>query len=491
VALAVLLLGFGVRARAIECTDFPAGSQVNDWTAGHQTSLTLGYAPDGTLNAAWADYRAPLTPEVYYARSVDHGQTFGASVKVCPGVPLRVAGNPVLDSGPGGSITVVWAGEEVDDLDVYLVRSTNGGANFSAPIRINDLTLGDESLPGLCVTAGRITYVAWIEHPNDSALPEVRMSRALPGQPFGPSVLVNHGTAATSCECCNLDVAVIGEDEVYVAFMANLNYVRDIYVSRSTDSGATFADAVQVNDGHWFEPSCPISKPRLLVGPDDDLHIVWLDRHDFADQPSVYYARSSDGGQTFINRTRLNEEGAYVTGHPHVAVTGDDVVHTVWEDFNSTTGTVNIGYSASTDGGATFSPPCPLGSGSAFFQGMPAAVVEPGGKLTIGWQDDRTGTIDLYVANVQAVTSTSGPPPAQFVFRAAPNPFISGLAIELGNPSTILIHDVSGRVVREFAAMGPRLIWDGRNSGGQEVPAGIYFLRLPAGAASIKVARVR
>jgi len=486
----LLLLGFGVRARAIECTDFSEGTRVNDWMAGHQTSLALAYAPDGTLSAAWSDHRAPLTPEVYYARSVDHGQNFGASVKVCPGVTLRVAGSPVVDDGPGGAITVVWAGEEVNGLDVYLVRSTNGGANFSDPICVNDLTPGDESLPGLCITAGGITYVAWIEHPSGSGSPEVRMSRALPGQPFGASVLVNHGAAATSCECCNLDVAVIGEDEVYVAFMANMNYVRDIYVSRSTDSGATFGEPVQINDGHWLEPSCPISGPRLLVGPQDDLHTVWLDRHDFANQPSVYYARSINRGQKFSPPRRLNEEGAYVTGHPHVAITGDGVVHTVWENYNDATSIVNIVYSASNDGGASFSPPCPLGTGSTFFQGVPSAVVAPEGNLTIGWQDDRSGTIDVYLANVLAVTSTSDAPPTQLFFRAGPNPFTSALAIELSSPSAVLIHDVSGRLIREFPASGPRLVWDGRDHDGQAAPAGIYFLQLPAAEACIKVARV-
>lgn len=118
-------------------------------------------------------------------------------------------------------------------------------------------------------------------------------------------------------------------------------------------------------------------------------------------------------------------------------------------------------------------------------------MIAPEEKLTIGWQDDRTVTIDLYVANVQAVTSTGGgATPTLLVFRAMPNPFTSGLAIELGTLSAILIHDVSGSLVRRFAAIGPRLIWDGRDSRGQEVPAGIYFLRLPVGAASIKVARV-
>ncbi len=317
----LLVAGAAPQSAAVECTDFPAGTRVNNWSGDIQHAIGLAYSEvDPVLYTVWADHRAPLTPEVYLARSLDHGQTFAAGLEVCPTQTLRVSGNPVIAVGPGKQLTVVWAGEEVNRLDIYLVRSLDGGFTFTPPIQVNDRDLGDESLPSVRVTPAGTTFVAWIEHPIGGDPNNVRLASALPGEAFGPSVKVNGDAIASSCECCIVDVAIINEKEVYVAFMANLNYVRDLYLARSMDGGFTFADPVQLSEGHWYEPSCPTSGPRLQIGPDRDLHLVWVDAHDFATQPSVYYARTTDG-VTFEDRTPLNVENDFVTGHPHFVVT--------------------------------------------------------------------------------------------------------------------------------------------------------------------------
>ncbi len=482
-------------ALALECTDFPAGARVNAVTTARQTDIALAYGPGDVLHAAWADARSGGGADVYSAHSTDGGLTFSTGQPVTPS-SLPISGTPVIDANAAGMVAIAWAGLESDDLDVYVVRSTDGGQTFTGEVQANDWDLGDESFPALRLTPGGITYVAWISHLSEAS-PTVRLARALPGEAFEPSTLVNRGFVYSSCECCVIDVAVVGEDEVYVAFMANLDYVRDIYVSRSTDGGQSFADPVQVNDGHWYEPACPTSGPRLLVGPEGHLHIVWLDRHDNATLASVYYARSTDGGQTFLHRTPMNQPGDFV-GHPHVAVTEDGTVHAVWEAVNDVTFVSNIEYAFSTDGGATFSVPCPLAGGSPYTQWLPAAAATPGGQLTVGWQDDRRGDDDVYVATVHAVMSVgeSGAP-RRAELSAAPNPFANSLRITLpvaaGTSAVrgrLRIYDAQGRMVRELAPVGPSLEWDGRDAGGARVAAGVYFLTFPSPGAALRVTRV-
>jgi hypothetical protein len=80
--------------------------------------------------------------------------------------------------------------------------------------------------------------------------------------------------------------------------------------------------------------------------------------------------------------------------------------------------------------------------------------------------------------------------PADLVLeRALPNPFRQESAVRLGLPreAAVLlgVHDLSGRAVRRlFEGRLPagwhRLGWDGRDAGGREVPAGLYFYRLEA-----------
>jgi hypothetical protein len=72
----------------------------------------------------------------------------------------------------------------------------------------------------------------------------------------------------------------------------------------------------------------------------------------------------------------------------------------------------------------------------------------------------------------------------------SPNPFARATSVnyELAStgPVTLTVHDVSGRLVRRLEC-GPRQAgfhaarWDGADSRGHVVPAGVYFVRFAAG----------
>jgi hypothetical protein len=233
------------------------------------------------------------------------------------------------------------------------------------------------------------------------------------------------------------------------------------------------------------------------VGPDQTLHAVWLDRHDFAPEAGIYYARSTDGGASFSPPLPLHEAGSSVTGHPSFDFTSDGAMHVVWERYNTATAALNLDYCASFDGGDTFSEPCSLGRGSGVFQWLPSVIAWPDFGLMVGWHDDRKGDSDIYLASVGLTTAVpaAAPPPTAARLWASPNPFTSGLRIGLagGNgvaPDGMLaISDVHGRRVRLLALEGLELHWDGNDAQGQKVPAGSYFLRAPAGPV-LKVVRL-
>lgn len=80
------------------------------------------------------------------------------------------------------------------------------------------------------------------------------------------------------------------------------------------------------------------------------------------------------------------------------------------------------------------------------------------------------------------------PPPAQLSFRLYPNPApLSALGIGLriqSNAASVrgTIHDIGGRLVHRFDASGARpVIWNGRDTDGQVVRPGLYFVRVEAG----------
>jgi YVTN family beta-propeller protein len=79
--------------------------------------------------------------------------------------------------------------------------------------------------------------------------------------------------------------------------------------------------------------------------------------------------------------------------------------------------------------------------------------------------------------------------PEEFALRAVkPNPFRSSVEVSFtlgrSGPVDLVVYDVLGREVRTVARgtkleAGPqRLVWDGRDAGGRETGAGVYFVRL-------------
>jgi hypothetical protein len=110
-------------------------------------------------------------------------------------------------------------------------------------------------------------------------------------------------------------------------------------------------------------------------------------------------------------------------------------------------------------------------------------------KTTDGGQDPPTAVADL---------GADGPGG----LLGAPNPFRSATTLRFTLPERaevrLTVHDAAGRVVRRLLdgprGAGPhRTIWDGRDSEGAPLPAGVYFSRLEVGdrAESAKLLKLR
>ena len=118
-------------------------------------------------------------------------------------------------------------------------------------------------------------------------------------------------------------------------------------------------------------------------------------------------------------------------------------------------------------------PSCPLAenSGARF-------VVRSGSTASpILFSNNANATV-----NVSSTLTGAEETPAPRRLRAAPNPFAGTTEISLAGPgSRVVIHDVHGRVVREWSVRGAqstwRLVWDGTDLHGRAVASGIYFVR--------------
>ena len=71
------------------------------------------------------------------------------------------------------------------------------------------------------------------------------------------------------------------------------------YYVRSADNGSTFTSRVKVNSTGMVETKMGERGPKLAVGGDGSIHVVWVDEWALGVKTFVRYSRSLDGGKSF------------------------------------------------------------------------------------------------------------------------------------------------------------------------------------------------
>lgn len=131
----------------------------------HNQGVNLKTGPDGEVYAAWAVYDAWPADEkaIGFARSTDGGQTFAPAIRAINNIKgirnhgvtksMRVNSFPCmavdLSNGPyKGTIYIVWANVNTpgvntgNGIEVYMIKSSNKGINWSAPVKVNTDPMG-------------------------------------------------------------------------------------------------------------------------------------------------------------------------------------------------------------------------------------------------------------------------------------------------------------------------------------------------------------
>ena len=189
-------------------------------------------ASDGTVYVSWLNYNV-LTGglgDIYLDVSTNGGVSWAADIHVIPVnlPPLSLTtgtgltdvvskGAPVLKVSPTNpqELYITYAedpdGGGADEADIMFIRSVDGGASWSTPVRVNDdTTLNDQHLPWMDVKPDGTIDIGWYDRRNDP------------------------------------------NDKLW-----------DVYVARSTDGGNTWSTNVQITDQNFASPTNPWGTPWM------------------------------------------------------------------------------------------------------------------------------------------------------------------------------------------------------------------------------------
>jgi len=235
--------------------------------------------PDGELFVSWL---AQDRDEIYASRSTDGGRSFEperrvarfdrpGSGSICVGTArsglngnIRASNAPIIavDSSEGssrGNVYIVFSadpdGPGPDMADAFLVRSRDSGASWSEPIRLNDdKTSNDQWLPFVTVTPNGALGVAWYDRRSDDR-----------------------------------------------------NFLIDVYMTVSTDGGASFSRNFRITDVSFpvpdlypvnFDPraasACYMGSYNFMVADEAHFYLAWTDNRLVASgkpDPNIFFAK--------------------------------------------------------------------------------------------------------------------------------------------------------------------------------------------------------
>ncbi len=402
-------------------------------------SIALG--DDGAVNALWTDPRDEPSGanSAYFARSTDGGKTWSdPDVRVNPFSPAH-QGGPRIVAGPEGLLYAVWRGGSNRTIDVWVASSLDGGATWSAPSKVNDVSgfvqVSQSYGPSIAMDLVGTLYVAWEDWRNslpdniDPVIgnPDIYVARSTDaGVTWGRNVRVNDdpGTAEQRGVPA---LAVDPQGAVYVAWEDHRSDPQfpDVYLARSEDGGLTWSPNVRVNDvvSGWQ------GDPAIAADP-SGVNVAWYDSRN--GQGDVYFARSGDGGDTWGGSVRLNRHDGNGAGAVPAISAWSGGVFVAWQD-----GGRGVVLTWSTDRGQTWAPDAAVSSGNAT-QTDPSLAVGPPGIAYLAWVDERNGDTDIYFTSCRvqmpsAVTLAAIHPPVPWpgviALTVLPIPIAFGVVI--------------------------------------------------------------
>ena len=393
---------------------FGSSIRVNDDAAGMHyhatTQRSIGCRGD-TVYLVWQDNRYGdqlfRQDRVFFSRSANAGNTWGPNIMISQDLDTLVCGDSHICLDDIGNIYVAYVTQNQNDNDddIYFVKSTDGGDSFTVPIMVNDSAdVRHQKYCSIAVdSSGDNVYVVWqdwrsIEHSID-----IYLSRSTDGGvSFLPSVRVNDDDSAYQW------YPVIACDEtgqyVYVAWedYRDTLYGENVYFARSTDYGQTFGLNYCVND--TIGTGTTNQRVPSIYYKNNVIYLTWRDERDGY---CLYFAKSTDNGLSFGPNVRVVDDPDAYGYNASITANDSGLILIVWQDNRqySTYGS-DIYFAFSSDSGLSFSQNVlvndHLGVASAW-DWNPSICVNQEGQAFVAWSSTRNDpsltNFDIYVAN--------------------------------------------------------------------------------------------
>jgi Neuraminidase (sialidase) len=302
-------------------------------TSGKAFSPGIAWS-DKSLVVVWADERRhDQIFDIYARRSPDGGQTWEPEQVLSrfpQQLPSDLYARPLLVSDGQDRLWAVWVAFRSMQSAVYLSRSTDGGRHWADPVA---LTGDSRSVFGhILLRAGDRMLLVWHDtRTNHDRVYAVSSSDN--GATWTAPVRVDHLPADSSANASSPTAVLTPEGEALVAWQDGRNGRADIFLARSTDGGRTWGNEDLRMD--MDEAGTGISRfAKLAKAKDGRTALAWED--DRSGQEQIYLRVRSAGerGEWGPEVRVTTPTPKHATRLPELLWAPDGVLHLAWQVWN-------------------------------------------------------------------------------------------------------------------------------------------------------------
>jgi hypothetical protein len=435
--------------------------------------VTVG--PDHTVYVF--DFVAGTPQKIQMRKSTNQGVSFGAAVTVAnltatgsngdlgltvssgSGTAVRTNAFPQAAVTPNGMyVSFNDKGPTGDKADVFFVKSTDGGATWSAKVKLNDdATTRDQWQPALAVTPdGNSVGVFWYDRRLDAANALIDRYGVI-GTVSGSAVTFGSNFRITDQSF----PAVVGQDS-----LINGTYMGDYDVAVADNGGfyITWGDNRLADSAHAHQPDVRFAKIPLAgtthfsvtatpstttAGAPFSLTVTALDANNNLDPTyrGTVHLTSTDGGAGVVlpgdyTFTDLDAGTHSFTNGATLVTAGNQTVTVADKASSSVNGSATETVTAAAATHFTIGAPASATAGTAF-------------TMTVTAQDQYNNTATSYTGSVQFTSSDGAatlphdpmtPVPADYTFTAAESgthTFTNGVTLNTVGSQTITATDTA------------------------------------------------
>ena len=334
---------------------------------------TVTYPGDGTIIAVWQQSDNSGNNDIYYGELVSGADAFATSINLTNDATLDQI-NPVVDAN-ATEIFIVWQHDAPAALnDIVVYTSAN---NWATPIVITDPgNTTDQTNPAMAIDSAGKIYVTWLQ---EGTIIQVSTSTNS-GATWAAAVNVVTGLSSAQTQPA---IAIDDNDTAYIVWADPNGFI----------IGATSADW---SDPNTIDNSGNLANPVIATESTGTvLHILW------DDGAEVYHCETTDGLTAPYTTTDITGASGAQT-NPTIAVSVTNV-YAAWKDAES--GNTDIFYAEKT--GSSFGSNISINDDAGTdAQLEPFINIDTNGKPYIAWSDNRTSSQSIYFAAATFIGSS-------------------------------------------------------------------------------------